>query len=79
MCLSLLGLVTDMYFDFSQLHLCLIGNKDTNSYKAFKCCFVISWTIALLQHLHVSRAEVESRNQRILLFSGIFPSIGLQL
>lgn len=62
----------DTCFDFSQLHLCLNGNKDTDSYKAFKCCFLIGWRVALLQHSHVSRAEVESRNQRILVFSGVF-------
>ena len=39
--------------------------EDTNSKRAFKCCFLIGWRITLLQHLHVSRAEAESRNKKI--------------
>lgn len=70
-----LGLVTDTCFNFSQLHLCLIGKRQ----KFLKSFGVFLGRISLLLHLYVSGAEVESRNKPNLLFSVILVSVALQL
>lgn len=73
--LSLLELVTDTCFDFSQLHLCLIGKRQ----KFLKSFGVLLGRISLLLRLCVSGVEVDSRNKPKLLFSGILASVALQL
>lgn len=73
--LSLLGLVTDTCFDFSQLHLCLIGKR----HKFLKSSGVLLGRISLLLHLCLSGAEVESRNKPNLFFSGILATVALEL
>lgn len=73
--LSLLGLVTGTCFDFSQLHLCLIGKR----HKLLKSFGVLLGIISLLLHSCLSGAEAESRNKPNLFFSGILASVTLQL